>query len=471
MYEAAISRLYETYRSHAWVRELAGFLPLSALIDFADNSHKLHVLELAGTVPLWSWTVTPDVSSVLLSEDGAQRTCCLDRHGSSVALNGLDGRNGDHYVLSSPETVRMCVSSQKTYSIANDHVNMNEKDLKIQKLEIVHVSRLQQNDRPRQSRSELRQMVSSHEHLFVSAIGWIVLLGMIAMSGIFQCYLSFTFLVAIPTTGIVIFCLCGSTPRRLHVESPGEFKRLIIVAEHMNTAEWTVFYGESTILNSLLDRPLELSGPQISAIAFVLLRMALRILIVGQWSLALGAAVRKDWNAYFVSFWIAFTVFSHIYLVPPLLLTDRWMKRRARIGLMRYQTKLSSRRALLNTIVALNPDTFCYNEDETEDRTTLRSNNMKYIDPILAPGSDRTEWEAATRTAMYELANSPGYQTPLDILASLKWKGMKGADDLSKTWNDAYPLEKKKPILEGIYMAAKIRQEAQLPGQKLTKIV
>jgi hypothetical protein len=51
------------------------------------------------------------------------------------------------------------------------------------------------------------------------------------------------------------------------------------------------------VFNSPLNRPLEPIGPQISQSASVLLRTMLRILILDQWALVLGAAALKDWNS------------------------------------------------------------------------------------------------------------------------------------------------------------------------------
>jgi hypothetical protein len=485
MFGAAISGLNNILARHPWARELAGILPLSALIDFIDVPQKLHVLELTGAVPLWNWPVTPAGSRILLSDEYTQKTCFLDRHGSSLALIALDGRYGEQYVISSPETVRMCISSMKECSIKNDHENMSGKDLRIQNLEIVHVS-VGRQDQPQPSQSWFRKiflapwLVFSHGRMLISATGWIMLLGMIIMSGVLQCYLSLAFLIAIPVTGVVIFCLYGTTPRRLLVQKDQEekaYNRMIVVAEHMNSIDWIVFYGESTTVNSLLNRPLEPLGPRPSKFALSFLRTTLRILTLGQWGLALGAAALKDWNAYFITFWIVFCIISHAYLIPPLQLTNDWMKSRANISISRYQTQLSSRRALLNTIIALNPDTFPWNHStQQDDRTKLYDGAMKWVDPILASGPSRTKWEAATRTAMDEALQQ---YTP-ETLASSNWRGRKGEGLLSQDWNQAYPFDEKakvnenfwKPfILEGIHMAAKIKKEAGLPGRVVAKVV
>lgn len=478
MFEGAISGLNDILKRHSWAAELAGILPLSALIDFVDVPKKLHVFELAGAVPLWSWPVTPAGSRLLLSNEHAQKTCFLDRYGNSVALIAIDGRYGDQYTVSSPETVRMCISSQSIHKIQNCHDNMSEEDLRIQNLEIIYVSRARkEEDRTLPSHSRLRRIILepwlafSYTHLLISGIGWIMLLGMIILSGIFQCYLSIAFLILIPVTGTVLLCLYGSTPRRLLKNNESEYNRLIIVAKHMNAMDWTIYYGESTILNSLLNKPLEPVGSQISGFALASLRMALRILIVGQWGLVLGSAALKDWNAYFITFWIVICIFSHAYLVSPVSTVKDWIKFRANINLERYQTQLSSRRALLNTIIALNPDTFSWDKSlQQEDRTKLDRSAMKWVDPILATGSSRTEWEDATRIAMDEALQ----QYPEETLSSSQWQSGKG-DVLLPNWDNVYPSNKTnfwKPfILEGIYMAAKIKKEAKLSGRKVEKLV
>jgi hypothetical protein len=471
MFEAVISGLNDILHKHRWVEELAAILPLSALIDFIDVPKKLHIFELAGAVPLWSWPVTPAGSRLLLSDKHTQRTCCLDRYGSSVALIALDGYYGDQYTASNPETIRLCLSSQRPRTIKNGHENMSGEDLRIQNLELVHVSRLQHKNQLQPAQSWLRRVfldpwwMYSCEYLMVSAIGWIMLLGTIVMSGILQCYLSLAFLVAVPVTGSVVFSLYGSTPRRLLVEKVSAYNRLIVVAEHMNTVDWIVFYGESTVVNSLLNRPLEPTGPQMSRAASVPLRMVLRILILGQWGLVLGAAALKDWNAYFITLWIAFCIFSHAYLIPPRMEANDWMESCAHIRLERYQTQLSSRRALLNTIMALNPDTFSWSKPkQQEDRTKLCEGAMRWVNPVLAPGYSRTKWEEATRAAMDEAAERYSAET----LASSMWQSKKG-HVLSSKWNDAYPTGEEnywKPfILEGIHMAAKIKRQAKLPGR------
>jgi hypothetical protein len=64
---------------------------------------------------------------------------------------------------------------------------------------------------------------------------------------------------------------------------------------------------------------------------------------------------------------------------------------------------------LLNTIIALNPDTFSRSESkEQEDRTKLYEEAMRWSNPVLAPGNSRTKKEEATQTAMNETATVLG---------------------------------------------------------------
>jgi hypothetical protein len=95
MFEAAISGLNNILRGHRWVEELAAILSLSALIDFINVPKKFHIFELASTVPLWSWSVIPAGSRLLLSDKHTRRACCLDWYGGGVALIALDGQYGD----------------------------------------------------------------------------------------------------------------------------------------------------------------------------------------------------------------------------------------------------------------------------------------------------------------------------------------------------------------------------------------
>jgi hypothetical protein len=86
------------------------------------------------------------------------------------------------------------------------------------------------------------------------------LLSIITISSILQCYLALAFLVIIPLTSSIIFSIYRSRPRGLLLLDSSSYNCLILVAKHINTIDWIVFFGESIIVNSLLNRPLELKG-------------------------------------------------------------------------------------------------------------------------------------------------------------------------------------------------------------------
>jgi hypothetical protein len=117
--------------------------------------------------------------------------------------------------------------------------------------------------------------------------------------------------------------------------------------------------------------------------------------------------------------------------------------------LNRYQTQVSSRRSLLNTIVALNPDTFAWSgTQKKEARTKPCKEALVWVNPVN------------------EAAQNYSTEEP----ASPIWRCKQG-DVLCSDWNDMYPTEPenfwKPSILEGIYMAARLSQVARLSGRKI----
>ncbi|KAH6985460.1 hypothetical protein EDB80DRAFT_873033 [Ilyonectria destructans] len=269
------------------------------------------------------------------------------------------------------------------------------------------------------------------------------------------------------STGLV--ALDGCYGEQYFVASPetdSQYNRLVVVAERMNSANWLAVYGESTLVNSLLNRPLEPTGPRThSPIASIALRLALRTVIVGQWAMAVGASATKDWNSFFICFWVVFCIISHAYTSP----------RRARFGTGcdRFQVQISSRRALLNTVIALNPDTFALAEATTSPNQCIKNRTLseqatRWIDPILKPSADRTNWEAATLDALKEVATLAA-----DDQVPEFFRGRNGG--LSDVWQGKYKTEKgedkywKKFIVEGISVAASIRLQAGLPGRMVSR--
>jgi len=464
MLETAIKALERILQNHSWVTELAGILPLSALIDFIDIPAKLHIFQLVGAAPLWSWPITPAGSRLLLSDDrDLQRHCYLDRYGNSVPLVALDGRFGAEYVVASPETIRLCIASLPAHAIINMHPNMKGRDLRLQELDIIHVMRSGTESSRTTRYPWLRNLfldpwrLYSFRYLATSLVGWATLLAAIAMSAVLQTYIALAFLVAIPFTGVVVYVLYGSTPRGLLVStgaSGTKHDRLVLVAEHLNATHWTALYGDSILLNSLLNRPLEPRGPSVSTpTTRTLFRTVLRILILSQWAMILAAAATKDWNSYFICFWITFCIAVHAYVIPVRSSAADWVVGYAGVRLKRYQTSLSSRRAILNTILALNPATPALGS-ETQQPSPIGPDEgpFKWIDPILEQGPARARWQEASRMLMEEAQS----------------RGGKDAAYPSSRWADEYSRDYWSPyVLEGIEVAAQIKQEANLLDEPL----
>ncbi|KAJ4171715.1 hypothetical protein NW754_000294 [Fusarium falciforme] len=475
VFQATITSLSDILQRHAWVGELAGILPLSALIDFVDVPRKLHVLQLAGGVPLWSWVITPAGSRLLLADppEFASRACVLDRFGSTVALEVLDGRYGDRYFAASPETLRLLLASLPLDEVVNDHANMADADLRAQTLEVVHVSRRDPGFAQATStaRPRWRRLLHDTRHvadplcLATVVLGWSLLVGMLVMTAFFETWISFAFCWLIPVTGLVVFALHGNRPRKL-VDKQSDYVRLLLISEHMNSAEWIVVYGESSIVNSLVNRPLEPMGPSLSASATAVCRFLLRACIIGQWALVLAAAATKDWNAYFICIWVSLSIFSHSYLITPTRVARAWAKERANLKIERLSTRLSSRRALLNTVIALNPDSFPHDEAGATDWTQFYAQGLKWLDPILKSSDNRTRWEEATRQAMEECDTEFAAK---DLDLTLDKYQRKVDNFLSPTWHDNFSQKGdywKDFIAEGIYVANKVRKARNLPTQE-----
>ena len=90
------------------IPNIAGILPLAALIDFTDPEHVLHFYQLSGQGIVWNWVITPACARLILSHDGTS-ACCLDQGSAVPPLWCLDGRWGDQYHCSNPSTIRACM--------------------------------------------------------------------------------------------------------------------------------------------------------------------------------------------------------------------------------------------------------------------------------------------------------------------------------------------------------------------------
>ena len=140
----------------------------------------------------------------------------------------------------------------------------------------------------------------------------------------------------------------------------------------------------------------------------------------------------------------------------------------------RYNTQASTRRSLLNLIVALNPDSFDLGQDGVTDYSHFSRNGLKWVDPILTPCKSRSDWEDATREATP--AALKAIQS-VGVNASDLWDP--DSDFPSQDWNKKWRISRadgpgqgreayywRRFIPEGIYLAAKIKAEANLPCGK-----
>ncbi|KAI0906493.1 hypothetical protein F4823DRAFT_76024 [Ustulina deusta] len=449
MSEYQLKILNGLFSTHAWSQQLAGILPLSALIDFLDVPRTLHIFELTGFVPAWCWPVTPSGSRLLLSPRSIEEPCCLDKFGNSQGLHCMDGRYGDMYNAASPETIRLCLEVAPRIFVLNDHENTKDArySRRPQSLTVVHVTRAVCTKR-------------SCKYLLLlgaSAVGWILLVGLLVATAILRCHISFTFLLVLPVTGAVVYVTRGGGQPTLRDTPGSNYNRLVVAALHMNETNWWAFYGETTVVNALLNLPLRVK--RFSWTNHWTLNIALRILVLGQWSLAIGAAATQGLDAYIITFWIVFCIFSNVFIFSSRHCCQHWLEQSASFRLSRIEVKLSSRRALLNTLVALNPDSFPFDPDSKQDMLgSFHLSSLAWIDPILKCCPDRSLWEEATRMAM-----ATEHNTKKAI------KGQKPPGKNSPAEPDWISNYKKwywcRFISEGMSVAEKIKQEANLPGR------
>lgn len=450
--------------AYPWVSAMANNLPLSALLNFLDTPRTLHALELCGRSPLWSWPVTPAGSRLLLNLPPSEDVCCLDQFGRTPSLMCLDGRYGDIYNAANPETLRLCLANSTRITIKNNDQNMGQPWVRLQNLTVVRVHRLEESWRGQQSRNLYDLMANLR-----SSLPWILWLVLVVFSGLMYCWLTLAFLVVVPATGALVFLTHGGKPRELRLpaqinKSAAQYNRLVVAALHMNDSEWLAFYGESGLVNSLLNHRLRQRRLyQNDKWTITALTGALRISILSQWALAVGAAALSGWDGYLITFWIVFCIFAHTSLFPLEHCANDWAHNIARLDLKSYTTTLSGRRALLTTLIALNPDTFASLDGRgpDEDHSKFATEATLWIDPILRRGpSDRTEWEEATRRALVEAKKRPTTKDAKEVLTVNELEG--GAwivdyKDYANKWCSA--------IQEGINLADMIIERAGLTGR------
>jgi hypothetical protein len=376
---------------NTWEQQLAGIVPLSALIEFIDLATKLHIFELTSTVPMWNWPVTPTGARLLLSDEDTTDSCCLDRIARSVTLHCIDGRFGDLYPSSTPTTTRLCVSTKPVGDVVpNDAKTMMDVRGRKQTMEVVYLTSLTADgdDKGPHRRLRIYRAITSilgeysMQYILVSAVGWLCWTGLVAFSLLSRLYVAAAYLLLMLPTGLLVRLTHGGKPRRLLDERISRFTRLVVAADSVNGSEWKAFYGGSYALNSLLNKPLYRTGfAPTTPLTRRLLRLLLRFVIAGQWVLAVGSCALQDWNAFIVTFWIIFCAIMSLYVYPPSSSVRDWLRYTCRLAIQRIRADFSSRRAMLSAMVYLNPDS--------------REGRTEWINPILAPSEERREWQTA----------------------------------------------------------------------------
>lgn len=379
-----------------WAQQLAGFLPLSTLVEFIDVGIKLHIFELAGSVSLWNWPVTPSGARLLLSQQDVLASCCLDRSDRSPVLHCIDGRYGDWYPSNTPTTTRLYTSLPKADVIVwNKSPNMTDSGNRRQQLKFLYLSQrdlsssLPSGPSATAFRVPLYRVLLtffsalSVKYQLVSIVGWTAWIGLTFISFIAECYFAGVYLLIMPVTGLIIHFTHGGRPRRLLADRKSSFDRLMVAASSLNGSDWVAFFGRSHTVNSLLNKPLYRSRctpiPQT-------LRALTQLLILSQWTLAVASCATQDWNAFMISVWIFFWAIVSAYAYSAEESARDWLTNNCSVVVYQIRAEFSSRRAMLTALLYLNPDS-------CEGRTS-------WINPILADSIERKSWEAAVLAMM-----------------------------------------------------------------------
>jgi len=384
-----------------WAQQLASILPFTALIEFIDIPSKLHVFELAGHVPLWNWPVTPTGARLLLNTLDNSTTCCLDREGQSAILHCIDGRYGDSYECSTPTTTRLAavsgnvaVATSRAVIVDNPNIDADDNTIRRQKLTVVLVERENEIGNPAINRTgtfqAIRRSKTWHEirsrsatYRTYSCCGWLLLAALVASCALAGLYVALIYLLLMPITGLVVKITHGGKRRDLVDNAANEHKRMVVCTSSFNATHWWIFLGSSRMVNSMLNKPLFRVGPVPRGPYWSWL---LQLLIAGQRATALTSCALVDWNALVITFWIVLCAVTSTYLIQPGQCVRDWLRRDCRIKTTHITTTFSARRSMLSAMVYLNPD--------TKERRT------DWLNPILAPCQDRSDWESALLNAI-----------------------------------------------------------------------
>lgn len=407
---------------NGWLANAAGILPLSAFISFADVSTNLHLYDLYGSLPLWTWGMTPAGARLLFASladpEATFSGCYLDRAENTMPVHCIDGRWGDVYASSSSHTVRLCVSACSRVAkmvTAQARGTLGSKSGVRQgrplTLEVIRVKKLLPTagealphlasgntprrvpgwDKPKLSHwlhflvhNYFTQQHSNSLRLqLISVFCWLAWATLVVISVITQQYISVAYLATVVATGIAIGFGDGhhAGPRRLLDSRDEAHPRLVVTSNNMNSVRWTAFLGGHKLVDSLLNKPLYSTSPStiLDRQGGLPVRVFLQLLIAAQWSLIVAACAMQDWSALLISAWVAICAFCSACYTPEDIIRE-WLRING-LCLEKAEVIMSNRRVMLSALVALNPD------------QSSPKGNWRWIDPILAPSDDRTDWE------------------------------------------------------------------------------
>ncbi|KAK4140481.1 uncharacterized protein C8A04DRAFT_31977 [Dichotomopilus funicola] len=374
------------------IQQLAGILPLTALVEFIDLPTKLHGFHLTGRVPLWNWPITPAGARLLTRTHENVDACCLDSFDRSTTLHCIDGRFGDLYPSSTPTTTRLWLGALKTYlKIPNLSPRMQQDNIRRQRLEVVLFQNSNNTAATTQPADAVNGSLASSwpavlrratnwrplPYTILSLTGWVLWASAVGIALATQLYLAAAYLLLLPLSGLTVKYAHGGEPRGLLDNRPSPNSRVVIATNSLNASDWWLFYGASPTVNSILNKPLNRAGAPPSRYAVFVLQG----LILGQWALAVATCAFQNWNAIFVSIWLAFCSLSSAYLYPAQQGVRDWLELDCGVKARKVTAEFSSRRSMLVAMVYLNPDS--------------KTNGLSWINPILAPCDERTRWERA----------------------------------------------------------------------------
>ncbi|KAK2462364.1 hypothetical protein APHAL10511_005670 [Amanita phalloides] len=395
---------------------LAGLLPLSPLIDFTDVVKMLHFYELSGCNIAWNWPITPVGARLLLNRctSDENEACLLDGSGRSPSLQCIDMRWGDHYTCANGYTVRNCIKHALP-APSNFVPEKAETVFRPQKLNVVRIfhGRSLAGD-PDAENGYVRTYPTGLKVFVIQVGGWVVWLAAVVFSILCACPIAFAYIALLAVTGLFVRTIFGHLPRLLSARNSKDdsWRRAVVVTEHMNETEWTIFIGDSKLVDSLLNKPLLPTKPnglrKVATLEGVsLLRLLLKLIIATQWGLLIAASVLQNWDAILIAVALMFCACVTTFVFRPEVSLESWL-RSNEVGLEKLTVTFSGRRAMLSAMVAINPD----------------SEPTGWIDPILKTSGDRSPWERALKEWMWEGIEPKG---PMWWTAAIKEGAQKAA--------------------------------------------